>query len=212
MKNTLPYWNHNTAYYPLIRKRVFDCSGTASAALLDVGCGDGTLCRFLAGEGLTVIGVDPFPPCIAAANAKNSLPGICYLCTDFENYEPGRDRTFDAVIFSASLHHTDMRASLRKSRRLLGKNGSLIVLGLASPSSFRDRLFEALRVIPSRLLTLLHRAKTCEEMNIPVSDALPPMNDVRAAAREILPGAKIRFLLHYRYLLEWKKEEEKEEK
>ncbi|MBR2801520.1 MAG: hypothetical protein IKE21_02845 [Erysipelotrichaceae bacterium] len=36
------YWNHNSAYYPWIKKKTADCHH-----ILDVGCGDGSLMRYL---------------------------------------------------------------------------------------------------------------------------------------------------------------------
>ena len=42
-----------------------------------------------------------------------------------------------------------------------------------------------------------------EELGIRTEYRLPRMNDVRRIVRQELPGARIHYVLHYRYLLEW---------
>ena len=42
------FWNHNAAYYPWIRKQL---EGIAATRILDVGCGEGSLARYLAFPG-----------------------------------------------------------------------------------------------------------------------------------------------------------------
>ena len=61
------FWNHNAAYYPWVRKNL-DRHGAAS--VLDVGCGEGSLARYLASPGRHVLGIDPDPAAIAAAWEK----------------------------------------------------------------------------------------------------------------------------------------------
>lgn len=48
-------WNHNTYYFPRLASRV----PSSAARLLDVGCGEGTFCRFLANDQRVVVGVEP---------------------------------------------------------------------------------------------------------------------------------------------------------
>ncbi|MDO5439888.1 MAG: hypothetical protein Q4F09_07695 [Erysipelotrichaceae bacterium] len=45
--------------------------------------------------------------------------------------------------------------------------------------------------------------RTSEELNIPVVYDYPGMRDIRNIVKKELPGARIRYGLHYRYLLEW---------
>ena len=105
--------------------------------------------------------------------------------------------------FVASLHHMEAEAALRKAARLLCRGGVLLVVGLAKPSGLGDRLLEGLRVLPSLVVSRMHRAQSSEELGIPVSYALPPMREVRSLVHRLLPGAKLRQGLHYRCLLKW---------
>lgn len=196
--NSLPYWNHNTAYYEWIRKQIGNCQ-----AILDVGCGDGTLIRFLSDKAEVLVGVDVDETCITFARNNTPQEKCQFICTSFDSYQT--DMKFDAVIFVASLHHMEMRSSLKKSASLLKENGRIIIVGLADPFSLRDHIIEGLRVIPSLISSRLHHMKTAEELNIPTSYALPDMQHVRNVIRQTLPGAKLRFGLHYRYLVSWQR-------
>ena len=190
------YWNHNLAYAPWVAKRLTGCSG-----VLDVGCGDGTLLAFLDDGTRTLTGIDPDGGCIRRATER--CASAEFTCAGFEDYAPGR--TFDAILFVASLHHMEMEAALSKAKSLLDPGGKLLVVGLSRPSTVWDWLLEGLRVLPCLLISRAKRMHSSESEQIPVSYALPKLNAVRAAVKSLLPGAKLRQGLYYRYLLEWTK-------
>ena len=191
------YWNHNAAYYPLLRRLT-----AGKKRILDAGCGEGALARFLAEPGREITGVDPDEGCIRRASAR-AAGGTEFRCCTLEDLsDPG---PFDAVVLSASLHHMDGDRALEKAKRLLEKGGLLLIVGLARPSSPGDRLLEILRVVPCAVLSRLHRQKSTEDLGLPVSYALPSMGEVRALVRRRLPGAKLRQGLYYRWLLRWEK-------
>lgn len=192
------YWNHNVAYYPWVKKMTAECT-----SILDVGCGDGSLALFLSDGKKAVTGIDPDHTSIekALSQAQEGKPE--FLCCSFEDYNPGK--TFDAVVFVASIHHMDMERSLKKAKSLLSPHGKLLIVGLASPSTVGDHLLEVARVLPSKVLSLFHRMRSTEDLGIPTNYHFPEMNSVRNIVKKELPNAKIRYGLHYRYLLEWTK-------
>ncbi len=194
----LPYWNHNTAYYPWIKRRLLGCR-----RVLDVGCGDGTLVRYLQEEGRRIVGIDISPTMVARAEADLHGSEIRFALCPFAAYP--EDKSLDAVVFVASLHHMEMPASLEKAKRLLAEGGSLLVVGLASPSSLGDHILDCLRVIPARFGSRLHRMRSSEELGIPTNGIYPEMREIRESVRRLLPGAKLRRGLYWRYLLSWKK-------
>ncbi len=196
--NDLPYWNHNAAYYPWVKKQLGD-----RRRILDVGCGDGTLVRYLSGSDRTVTGIDISPACIKRAAEADPGGHAEYLLCPFAEYRP--DRLFDAVLFVASLHHMDMPRSLAKASDLLTKDGKLLVVGLASPSCPADRLIELCRIVPAGIGSLVHAMKSPEELGIPTCGRLPEMAAVRDAVSRQLPGAVLRRGLYWRYLLVWQK-------
>ena len=197
---TPSYWNHNTAYYGWIDKHVSGCR-----RILDVGCGDGSLAACLDDGRREIVGIDAARSCIRQALSANGSAHAAFLCCAFQDYRP--EESFDAVVFAASIHHMNMEKALKKAVSVLSPGGRILIVGLASPSTLPDHLLELLRVLPSGILSALHRIRTAEELGTPASYAFPPMDEIRRTAEALLPGAVIRYGLHYRYLLEWVKRE-----
>ena len=198
MKN-LPYWNHNTAYYPWIARRIDPC-----ASVLDVGCGDGTLLGFLDNGARHITGIDTDEMCIARAARDYGGENVTFQVGDFAQWQT--EERYGAVVFVASLHHMDMTAALRRAKELLAPDGVLLIVGLAKPSSAGDWCAEVLRVPLSKVLSAAHRMRSTEENNVPVSYRFPTMAEVRQAVQTELPAARLRLGVHYRYLIEWRKE------
>ena len=194
-KMALPFWNHNSAYYSRIAGLI-----DPTSRVLDVGCGDGTLARYLAERGHTVAGIDPYMPCIERAKR---LGGAEFICTTFENYST--NDKFDAVVFAASIHHMDITAAVKKAKDLLKPGGKLIILGIASPSNLADKVTEAFRVIPAFIGSKLHKMRSSEELDVLTSYTFNTMDEVRELRKSELSNGKVRRLLYYRYLLTYTK-------
>lgn len=195
---SLPYWNHNTAYYGWVRKRTAPCR-----SVLDVGCGDGSLLMFLDDGERRLVGLDVDASCICRARERAEGGNATFELASFEDYHPAH--SFDAVVFVASIHHMDMRAAIAKAKSLLAPGGLLLVVGVASPSTLADYMVEGLRVLPCRAISAARGMRTSEDENIPVSYAFPTMGEVRRVLSDELPGHSLRYGLYYRYLVEWKK-------
>jgi len=98
----------------------------------------------------------------------------------------------------------DMANAIDKAKKLLTKNGILIIVGLAKPSSLFDWIVELGRIIPSKIVSSIKKNTTSEELDIDVSYDFPTMKTVRQICKEKLCGYTLRYGLHYRYLLTWK--------
>ena len=191
------YWNHNVAYYNWIKRKIKDRKN-----ILDVGCGNGALIRFLNNGNNNLIGLDPSIDCVNIANNLNKNQNIKFLVSKFEEFEV-KTNSFDTIVFVASLHHMEMDKAILKAKSLLKKNGILIIVGLANPSSFLDYLIELLRIIPSKIISYFKSEKTSEKLEIPTSYDLPKMSYVLKIINNLLPNYKFRYGLYYRYLLTW---------
>lgn len=194
------YWNHNTAYHGWILRRA---AGKERA--LDVGCGDGLLVKRLSGVCTSVLGIDPHQPSVRRGQARLAGVENARVCAaDFQSFQtpPG---SFDLIVFAASLHHMDQPAGLAKAAELLAPGGTLLVVGLARPEGAWDWCVEALRVLPARLGSLLHGERQGGETGAPTAPPELSLARIRSAADRILPGARIRRGLYYRYLLSWTK-------
>lgn len=197
---TLKYWNHNTAYYKWIKQQV-----STRSFILDIGCGDGSLIRFLEdGSKKRFVGIDRNESCITKAKKQSLSSSSQFIGCDFENYTP--EISFDAILFVASLHHMDMSAAIKKAKSLLSANGILLIVGLAKPSTAKDHVIEALRILPCKIISKCKHMHPCEDLQIPVSYHLPLFNEVRNLASTELPHCTIRQGLYYRYLIAWVKQ------
>ncbi|GGA78980.1 hypothetical protein GCM10011521_16500 [Arenimonas soli] len=98
----------------------------APATLLDVGCGEGWLCRAFSGRGVACTGIDASPPLVAAAREAG---GGDFTVTDYatlagSNTLPG---PFDAIACNFALLGEDITPLLAGLRRRLSPTGRLVV-------------------------------------------------------------------------------------
>lgn len=94
----------------------------AGEAILDLGCGDGSLTERLAGLGAEVVGVDASPAMVRAAEAR----GLHVEEADATRM-PFSDGSFDAVFSNAALHWIrNQDAMLGEVRRVLRRQGRFV--------------------------------------------------------------------------------------
>ena len=195
-------WNHNYAYHNWISKNINNNSN-----VLDVGCGDGTLIWKIREKCKNVFGIDMDTKSIDIAENNNKYDNVYFINDDFLKYDFGNIK-FDSIIFVASIHHMNMDNALIKAKSLLNNNGKIIIVGLSKPSSITDYIIEIFRVLPSFVISKIKRNKTSEEMNIETNYSFPTSDEVRNTCKKILKeNYKIKYALHYRYLLLWTKKE-----
>ena len=198
MLKDLEYWNHNTVYYNWIKKQL-----KQSNRILDIGCGNGFLIRYLDNGTKFLMGIDSDKFCIEKAKERNVSPSCSFVCCDYEDFND--EEPFDAIVFVASIHHMNMLNSIKKAKSMLSKNGILIIVGLSKPSNLMDYLIEGMRTIPCMIISKIKKMRSSEDNNIPVSYNVPYLDDVRRIVSEELPRCEIRMGLYYRYLLKWGK-------
>ena len=194
------YWNHNVHYQPVILRAVPAGCGAA----LEVGCGDGLLASRLAERCAAVTAIDRDPRMIALARSAPPVTGpgqVAFVEADFLAH-PLATESFDFACANTSLHHMDFAAALTAMARALRPGGRLAVIGLAAHGSFGDYLADA----PGIPVNLVYRA-VCGTAGsgAPVRDPEMTWAQVRAAARRLLPGARYRRHLLWRYSLLWTK-------
>jgi SAM-dependent methyltransferase len=112
--------------------RLLDRSIDGGVRIVEVGCGTGQMCLYLARAGRMLVGADLTRASLllgAAAARRFGLPGVQFVETDL--HHPGlRAASFDVVYSSGVLHHTpNPRASFARLA-LLAKPGGAIVVGL----------------------------------------------------------------------------------
>jgi ubiquinone/menaquinone biosynthesis C-methylase UbiE len=193
-------WNHNVHYQPVILRAVPTNCGSA----LEVGCGDGMLACRLAERCAEVTAIDRDARMIALARdrAHRQAPGrVTFAEADFLAY-PLADASFDFACANTSLHHMDFEAALTAMVRVLRPGGTLAVIGLAADGSFGDYLAGAPGLPVDRFYRAIHRTTGS---GAPVKAADMTWAEVRATAARLLPGARYRRHLLWRYSLLWTK-------
>jgi hypothetical protein len=122
---------------------------------------------------------------------------------------PGRKRlvempdTFNMITSVAALHHMDARAALDRMCQLLALGGTLAIIGLARSRLPADLSREAAAVVAHRGYKL---TRTYWEQPSPV--VWPQAHtyaEMHALAQQVLPGARYRRHLLWRYSLIWTK-------
>ena len=93
--------------------------------LIDIGCGVGVLLKNARDRGLNVFGLD-FS--IEALKIAKKFTDADVILGDAENL-PVRDSSFDYVTCIGSLEHfSDMRKALQEMKRILKKDGKLLII------------------------------------------------------------------------------------
>ena len=103
--------------YDFVRRSLADDFRT----VLEIGCGDGRLARRLENDGLAIVAIDSDPEAVRLARAEG---------VDAREMKwPGRiDQTFDAILFTRSLHHVHaLEEAIDAALSALNPGGLIIV-------------------------------------------------------------------------------------
>lgn len=94
--------------------------------VLDVGCGEGWLCRALAEHGIDVVGVDASAPLIEAAREGG---GATYHVLSYAELTSAAERLgrFDAAVCNFALLDEDLGPVLASIRSLVRPGGALLI-------------------------------------------------------------------------------------
>lgn len=193
------YWNHNTAFHAELAADAKRRGGRA----LDIGCGEGLLMERLAPHVESVVGIDPDED--AVERARKRLAGkvnASLIAGDFLDLPiPPPEERYQTITCVATLHHMELKQALRHMRELLAPGGKLLVVGLAANKSALDYIAAGLQVLPVKLADRMHGGM--QEIGVRLAEPRESLAEIRRAAREALPGAKVRRRFYYRYTLEW---------
>ncbi len=102
----------------------------AGARVLDVGCGNGALVRFMARQGAHAVGLECGAAQLERTRAAEPAGGERYVAGRGEAL-PFADGRFDAVIFFNSLHHVavaQQATAIAEAARVLAPGGKLYVM------------------------------------------------------------------------------------
>lgn len=165
-----------------------------------MGCGEGLLTRRVGQRVHQVVGIDRHEPTLALAR-KDAQKNITYVLGDFMTY-PFEPESFDFVVSVASLHHLDIGPALERMSTLLRPGGRLAVIGLAR-SRPRDLPFDVAGHLANPYFKLSR--KEWEDSAPRVWPPALTYGQTRSIASTVLPGARYRRHVLWRYSLVWTK-------
>ncbi|MFF9350033.1 class I SAM-dependent methyltransferase [Streptomyces sp. NPDC014734] len=196
-------WDHNAHFHRWILRQLPARCDRA----LDVGSGSGDLARLLATRARAVDGIDADPEIVARARELTGPDGpVTFAVAEAPDGAPYGP--YDAITCVAVLHHLPLTDALTAFRERLAPGGTLVVVGLARESTRVDFLL-ALVSVPLNAATGWIRNKgrpsprpaSMTARTRPASTTFP---ETVREARRVLPGARLRRRLFWRYTLVWR--------
>jgi SAM-dependent methyltransferase len=189
-------WNHNSHYHRTLLKQV----PVGCLRALDVGCGQGEFARRLASRAARVDAIDLDEGVIRHARGQSAaLPNVSFIVGDFLTY-PVDAEAYDFVAALASLHHMPFEPALTKMARAVRPGGVLVVLGVWPPRTWRDRIMSGAAVVANRWYQLVFGP---DRMTAPTTIPTMRLDEVRTRTGDLLPGARVRRRLLWRYTIVW---------
>jgi len=201
-------WNHNDHYHDFLLKQLPPHCTYA----LDIGCGPGAFSRLLASRSDRVLALDLSPQMIRIARERSErYPNIDFQVADAMTWEFPIEQ-FDCVASIATLHHLPLEETLMKMKGALNINGTLIILDLFQAEGLSDVLTSTLAVPAHITLRLVKTGRLREPRQVREawaehgrSDSYPTLSQISQVCTSMLPGARVRKHLLWRYSITWKK-------
>lgn len=196
-------WDHNAHYHRWIMRQLprrFDRA-------LDIGSGSGDLARLLAARAGTVRGLDADRAIVARARELTG-PAVPVTFTAGDALTETPPGPYNVITCVATLHHLpSFVEALTHFRRHLAPGGTLIVVGVARAQSPGDHLLGAaaipLNIAMAWIKNKGRRASRPDSMTALTRPAAMTFAEIVRDARRVLPGARLRRRLFWRYTLVW---------
>jgi ubiquinone/menaquinone biosynthesis C-methylase UbiE len=205
-------WDHNAYYQRLLLRHL----PQPCRRVLDVGCGAGSFAVRLADRAEHVDAVDKSEAMIEAARRRPTPANVAYTPGDVMEL-PLPDGAYDAIVSVTALHHLPLDGALRHLAPAVRPGGVLAAVVLMRSDAVREVLVELVAAPVNRLygmvFAVLRRIGRGSWYQLePTNEAMPKVFDAplttrqaRRVAAEALPGAQVRRLLFWRYLLVWRR-------
>jgi SAM-dependent methyltransferase len=204
-------WSHNAYYHGLLLRHL----PRPCDRVLDVGCGAGAFAAELASRAGHVDAVDRSPAMIEQATRAAPANVTCTLADVLT--EPLPDAHYDAIVSVSALHHMPLEQILPRLARALRPGGVLAAAALPRRDLPRELPVELTAGIGHRVFgaafAILRAPGRVRWYALEPSEGIMPVvldpslttRQVRRQAAALLPGARVRRLVFWRYLLVWHK-------
>lgn len=197
-------WDHNAHYHRWIMRQL----PRRFRRALDIGSGSGDLARLLATRGEEVLGIDSDP--VITSRARELTPPaspVTFTVADGLGGIPAGP--YDVITCVATLHHLPFADALTVFRRHLAPGGTLVIVGLSRTRSVGDHLLGAVAIPLNAATGWLknggRRAARPDAMTARTRPAEMAFSEIVREARVLLPGARPRRRVFWRYTLVWRR-------
>jgi ubiquinone/menaquinone biosynthesis C-methylase UbiE len=179
---------------------------------LEIGCGAGAFSRLLAKRSESVLALDLSPRMIEIAKERSKdFSNVEYRVADAATREfPSEE--FDCIASIATLHHLPMEMMLAKMRDALKAGGTLIVLDLVRAEGISDALANVVALPVNGALRLARTGRLRPPRQLREAwaehyrtDSYLTISEARKICADLLPGARVRKHLLWRYSVVWNK-------
>jgi 2-polyprenyl-3-methyl-5-hydroxy-6-metoxy-1,4-benzoquinol methylase len=201
-------WDHNAYYEHLLLEAI----PPSARRVLDVGCGTGRLARRLATQVPQIEAIDRDATMIAVARAQPA--NVSNLLADVMDYPLTAD-SYDAIVSMSALQHLPLQPALERFAAALRPGGIFAAVALPRRDLARELPVELAASAWHHLLGLHltltgyrrrpHLRHDPHHPQMPIRDPKLTTRQVREQAGAVLPGAQVRRLLLWRYLVLWRK-------
>ena len=201
-------WTSNNHYHNFLLRNVPENCVDA----LEIGCGTGAFSRRFAEVSKHVVALDLSPEMIRVARSRSEeFPNIDFQLADAMSWDfPAAH--FDCIGTIATLHHLPQREFLPKAKEALKPGGTLLVLDLVESKGLRDLFVDFIAFGVSATLRLTHNGHLQPPPDVRAAweehgktDSYSTIDEIRKLCDELLPGAKVRRHLLWRYSLIYQK-------
>jgi ubiquinone/menaquinone biosynthesis C-methylase UbiE len=200
-------WDHNVQYHRFLLRQLPPRLGQA----LDLGCGTGAFARALARRADRVLALDLAPEMIRVARTRSrGCTNVDYQVADALDWR-WPEAQFACIVSIAALHHLPLPELLLRMRRALRRGGTLLVLDLYRT----EHLWERAAVATVAPLSVAERVWHNRRLRADAAtrrawaehaqhDRYLTLSEVRRACAGLLPGARVRRHLFWRYSIIWR--------
>lgn len=200
-------WDTNKQFYKFIIKNFPD----NPVNVLEVGSGQGKLCKELAKHSESVTGIDLSDGMISKAKESNSANNIKYFKADYLNYNFPENH-FDCIISIASLHHINFDSFAVKAKHDLKPGGKLIIIDLLQDNFIGKMLNASVSVPLSIAKNIYHngfirtpKAERDYWTKHAATDVYLTYDELIKNKNKYFPNAEVKKQLFWRYSLVWTK-------
>jgi len=133
------FWDADPAHAAQQDLALFQGYADPQLPMIDLGCGNGTQTRFLAGHFAKVIGTEISPTAVEISQEKNAAPNISYRILDVlcpADAQSLHDEIGNANVYMRTVLHqlspADHAAAIQSIEQLLGMKGTLYLIELST--------------------------------------------------------------------------------